>query len=119
LDCSAYLIDNVKGITHDLAVGGYTFNSSAGTFDGRFTIDLSPKIVNGDVNGDGKVDIADAKCIVNHLLGIPNASFLAVAADVTGDSVVDIADAVHIVNFIVGKADALAPKLETTSPLPE
>lgn len=119
LDCSAYLIDNVKGITHDLAVGGYTFNSSAGTFDGRFTIDLSPNFVNGDVNGDGMVDIADAKCIVNHLLGIPNASFLAVAADVTGDGEVDIADAVRIVNLVVGKIDALAPKLETTSPMPE
>ena len=112
LDCSAYLIDNEKGITHDLAVGGYTFNSSAGAFDSRFTIDLSPNFVKGDANGDGKVDITDAKCIVNYLVGKPNTSFLSVAADANCDGVVDIADAVCIVNFVVGNISALAPRLD-------
>lgn len=103
LDCSAYLIDKEKGITHDLAVGGYTFTSSAGTFDSRFTINLSPNLLVGDVNGDGKVDIADAKCIMNYLVGKPNALFLAAAADVTGDGEITIADAVGVVNIILNK----------------
>lgn len=60
-------------------------------------------VLKGDVNGDGKVDIADAKCIVNHLLGIPNASFLAVAADVDADGEITIADAVGVVNIILNK----------------
>ena len=64
----------------------------------------------GDVNGDGKVDLSDVKCVVNHFVGIPNTSFLSVAADANGDGVVDIADAVHIVNFVVGKIAALAPR---------
>ena len=63
---------------------------------------LTVELILGDVNIDGKVDLADAKCIVNHLVGKPNALFLAVAADVTGDGEITIADAVKIVNFVVG-----------------
>ena len=119
LDCSAYLIDNVKGITHDLAVGGYTFTCEAGTFDNRFTINLSPNIIKGDANGDGAIDIADAVCIVNYVVGKKNSTFLAGAADANGDGDIDIADAVHIVNYVVGKINALAPKFEFTLPEPQ
>lgn len=62
----------------------------------------------GDVNNDGDVDIADAVCIVNHVVGIPTPSFVAQAADVNGDGDVDIADAVRIVNLVVGKIQALS-----------
>jgi hypothetical protein len=79
-------------------------------------IEMSTK---GDVNGDGDVDIADAVCIVNHIVGKTNTKFVVEAADVNNDKVVDIADAVRIVNLVVGKITELAPKLETTSPMPE
>ena len=62
----------------------------------------------GDVNNDGDVDIADAVCIVNHVVGIPTPSFVAQAADVNGDGDVDIADAVRIVNLVVGKIQSLS-----------
>lgn len=62
----------------------------------------------GDVNNDGDVDIADAVCIVNHVVGIATPSFVAQAADVNGDGDVDIADAVRIVNLVVGKINALS-----------
>ena len=62
----------------------------------------------GDVNGDGDIDIADAVCIVNHVVGKPNTTFVEAAADANGDGDIDIADAVHIVNLVVGKIDALA-----------
>jgi len=68
----------------------------------------------GDVNDDGDVDIADAVCIVNHIVGKPNATFIEAAADVNGDGDIDIADAVHIVNYVVGKINALAPKFDIT-----
>ena len=68
--------------------------------------------VPGDVNGDGDVDIADAVCIVNHVVGKPNTTFIETAADANGDSDIDIADAVHIVNYVVGKISALAPRFE-------
>lgn len=61
----------------------------------------------GDANNDGDVDIADAVCIVNHVVGIATPSFVEQAADVNGDGDVDIADAVRIINLIVGKIQAL------------
>ena len=73
---------------------------------GYFTYKTPVKITKGDVNGDGDIDIADAVCIVNYVVGKPNAAFIEAAADVDGDGVVDIADAVRIVNFVVGKIDA-------------
>ena len=73
----------------------------------------------GDVNGDGDVDIADAVCIVNHIVGKSNTTFIEAAADVNGDGDIDIADAVHIVNYVVGKINALAPKFEFTLPEPQ
>ena len=75
----------------------------------------------GDANGDGSVDIADAVCIVNHIVGKATPAFIEAAADANGDSVVDIADAVRIVNLIVGKIDALARKhdIDYTTPDPE
>ena len=73
----------------------------------------------GDVNGDGDVDIADAVCIVNHVVGKPTPTFNVNAADVNGDGDIDIADAVRIVNLVVGKINALAPKFEITLPEPQ
>ena len=62
----------------------------------------------GDVNNDGDVDIADAVCIVNHVVGIATPSFVIQAADANGDRDVDIADAVRIVNYVVGKIQVLS-----------
>ena len=73
----------------------------------------------GDVNGDGDVDIADAVCIVNYVVGKPNTTFIEAAADANGDGDIDIADAVHIVNYVVGKISALAPRFERILPEPE
>ena len=73
---------------------------------GSFTKDIKK----GDVNDDGAVDIADAVCIVNHIVGKANSTFVEAAADVNGDGVVDIADAVKIVNLVVGKVETLSRK---------
>ena len=67
--------------------------------------------IKGDVNGDGDIDIADAVCIVNYVVGKQNAAFIEAAADVDGDGVVDIADAVRIVNLVVGKITALSRQM--------
>ena len=73
----------------------------------------------GDVNGDGAVDIADAVCIVNHVVGKPTPAFNAAAADANGDGAVDIADAVRIINLVVGKIQALARQRQISLPEPE
>lgn len=62
----------------------------------------------GDVNGDGDIDIADAVCIVNRVVGKETPAFVDAAADVNGDGEADIADAVRIVNLVVGKIVALS-----------
>ena len=71
-------------------------------------------VIKGDVNGDGDVDIADAVCIVNHVVGKYTPVFNAAAADVNDDGDVDIADAVRIVNLVVGKIKALACQRQTS-----
>ena len=79
----------------------------------------SPSYILGDANGDGDVDIADAVCIVNYVVGKPNTTFIEAAADANGDGDIDIADAVHIVNLVVGKISALAPRFDWNLPEPE
>ena len=46
MDCPVLLRDNEMGITHDLSVGGYTFNTVAGTFDTRFTLTFDTTAIN-------------------------------------------------------------------------
>ena len=70
-------------------------------------------------NGDGDVDIADAVCIVNYIVGKPNTNFVLAAADVNKDNAVDIADAVHIVNYVVGKISNLSPRFDGNMQDPE
>ncbi len=38
MDCPVWLYDKVMNITHDLSLGGYTFATEAGAFEGRFTL---------------------------------------------------------------------------------
>ncbi len=75
--------------------------------------------IKGDANGDGTVDIADAVCIVNRIVGKATPSYIDAAADANADGVVDIADAVRIVNLVVGKIPALAPRFVWNLPKPQ
>ena len=75
--------------------------------------------IKGDANGDGTVDIADAVCIVNRIVGKATPSYIDAAADANADGVVDIADAVRIVNLVVGKIPALAPRFDWNLPKPQ
>ena len=73
----------------------------------------------GDANGDGEIDIADAVCIVNYVVGKQTPAFSTLGADANGDGVVDIADAVCIVNLVVGKIETLARKFNFSLPDPQ
>ena len=80
LDCSAILIDKLLNVTHDLAVGKYTFTADAGTIEDRFvlTVDAPNTYLLGDVNGDGEVNEVDAQQILDVSVGILNVNDLAV-----------------------------------------
>ena len=71
-----------------------------------------PSYIEGDANGDGKVDIADALCIVNFVVGNPSPDFNQAAADVDGDGEITIADAVGVMNIIMNSNGASAPKMD-------
>ena len=80
-----------------VTVSGEVTPVCSGSFENVMTI------LQGDVNGDRTVDIADAVCIVNHVVGKTTPTFVEADADVNGDGKVDIADAVKIMNMVVGK----------------
>ena len=74
----------------------------------------------GDVNGDGRVSVADAISIINYVLGRAPVSFITKAADVNGDEDISLADAVAVVDIILGRSGgnvkALMQKLMTLDP---
>lgn len=57
--------------------------------------------VEGDVNNDGKVTIADVTALVNIILGHPGEGVNTDAADVNGDDKTTIADVTALVNLIL------------------
>ena len=101
--------------------GVWSYDTSTQSYGPADIIDNCAAMIQqkGDVNGDRDIDIADAVCIVNYVVGKPNTSFIAAAADANGDGDIDIADAVHIVNYVVGKISALAPRIGWNLPEPE
>ena len=73
--------------------------------------ELNP--LQGDVNGNGVIDIGDAVCIVNNLVNKPNSIFKRKRADLNRNGQIDIGDAVMIVNILVGKDnDTAAPVMD-------
>ena len=55
----------------------------------------------GDVNGDGYVNISDAVCLVNYILGHNPNPFVYEAADVNSDTEINISDVVALVGLIL------------------
>ena len=95
VDIMPYIVNNVYTATADKKNAKLVVKFSG---SGPGNVGLA-----GDVNNDGKVDIADAVCIVNYKMDKPNTTFKLAAADVNNDGKVDITDAVEIVNLMVGK----------------
>ncbi|MBO4870558.1 MAG: hypothetical protein J5565_01075 [Muribaculaceae bacterium] len=60
-----------------------------------------PPLMEGDVNGDDKVDISDVNCAINIILEANVASDFQGSADLTGDGKVDISDVNAIINIIL------------------
>lgn len=55
--------------------------------------------VQGDVNGDGEIDIADVNAVIDMVLGLKDVNDL---ADMNGDGNVDVADMNLIIDIILG-----------------
>lgn len=63
----AMLCDKLTGAEHALAAGAYVFDTEAGTFDDRFELIMPGVLVVGDMNGDGKVSIADVVITISRI----------------------------------------------------
>ncbi len=71
---------------------------SASINDGYPYLRLFHPVLRGDVNGDGEVNMDDAKFVTNIILGIEDSTE---AADVNNDGVISMPDAMFIVNKIL------------------
>ena len=56
---------------------------------------------NGDLNGDGAVDVEDMNICINVILGTNNDPSVKALADLTGDGSVDVGDLNEIINIIL------------------
>ena len=55
----------------------------------------------GDANGDGEINMQDAICVANAILGNLEASFNEKAADANLDGVIGMSDVMYIVNYVL------------------
>ncbi len=60
-----------------------------------------PKLMKGDVNGDGEVNIADINALIDMILNDTPETYKLQAADVNGDGEITIADVNMIIDLIV------------------
>ncbi|MBO7609926.1 MAG: M6 family metalloprotease domain-containing protein [Muribaculaceae bacterium] len=63
------------------------------------------RIVYGDVNGDGMVDVEDVNILINIILHLDNASNYGRRAFITDDDIVDVEDVNAIINIILKTED--------------
>lgn len=93
--------------TENLQEGTHTLQATFWNSYGLCVMDLTsfevvPKgFILGDVNGDGNVNITDAVCILNYILGNPSFDFIFKAADINNDTIINITDVVGVVNLIL------------------
>lgn len=100
LDCEdAILVDKVLHVEHQLATGGYTFTSAAGTFESRFELKIPGDVLLGDVNNDGTINILDVLATLSIMKG-DIGSFNQTAADANEDGGVNILDVLKIMEIM-------------------
>lgn len=85
----------------DVELVKYGTSSQIHHGDRTATLTIKEKTL-GDVNGDGRVSVADAVSIINYVLGRIPVSFIAISADVNKDGDISLADAVATVDIILG-----------------
>ena len=72
------------------------------TYARMYSIDYTggqPLAGDGDVNGDGNVDVSDINIVINEILGKGGTY----NADVNGDGTTDVSDINIVINIILGK----------------
>ena len=63
-------------------------------------------VLNGDVNADGSISVADVTALVNIILGRDErGQYDPRVADVNGDGSISVADVTTLVNLILGRTN--------------
>ena len=73
------------------------------------------KVIPGDANGDGEVNVSDIVEIVNDIMGKTSAKFVRDAADLNNDGEINVTDIVKVVSIIMSAGNGARVK----TPLPE
>ncbi len=60
------------------------------------------EFIEGDVNGDGEMDVVDVVDIARYVVGTPAETFVRILADINNNGDVNLGDAVSLVNMIAG-----------------
>ena len=106
------IIDSFKSISSAITVVGNNGSKNSGMVVTGDTIKITNSlesktytiIINGDVNGDGKIAASDYVLIKNHIMGKNTLSgAYAKAADINKDSNIKASDYVLVKNHILGK----------------
>lgn len=93
-----FSFSHLNGGTHKVGIKAIYASGASQLVEYEFT--LPARAIQGDTNGDGKVDIADVNAAINVMLGKADYSFM---CDANGDGKVDIADVNIIINNMLGK----------------
>ena len=83
--------------TSAVSMNGYSYLE----FSNTLLNDAPAPAVTGDVNGDGKVDVADINCLINIILGNDTPDKYEGRAYVNSDDKVDIADINMVIDIIL------------------
>lgn len=102
-----YSLDNSNiggGIASDEAIYGYP-GTAAEAYAFQDGISFSPlrAIVNGDVNGDGDIDVFDLSFLKRYLNHHESISICMYASDINSDMKIDTEDCYRLNNFILDK----------------
>ncbi|MBP5509040.1 MAG: S8 family serine peptidase [Prevotella sp.] len=99
--------------TYDITVSGAEAQNYEMTYvNGILTIEAS-KILMGDVNDDGDIDVMDVVTMVSYIMGRDPAGFIFAAADHTADGEVDVMDLVCQVSLVMSQAASSAPAVSS------
>ena len=55
----------------------------------------------GDVNGDDRISVSDITVLTNHIMQLPNTTFIRDAADLNGDGRISVVDVTMTTNKIL------------------
>ncbi|MDO4511774.1 MAG: dockerin type I repeat-containing protein [Bacteroidales bacterium] len=58
-----------------------------------------PKVLAGDLDGNGKLDVSDVTALLNHILG--TASYEDALCDVDGNGRIDVSDVTALINKVL------------------